>query len=191
MSTFQAAVLLLFNSARDESMTAREILDASGVEDGECRRTLQSLACGKHRRVDQDAERQGRGGHGRVHGQRRVHRAFVPDKSQLHPAARDGNGRRETNEKVFQDRQYQIDACLVRVMKTRKSLTHQSPVGGARSRRSAVRGREEAHREPHRARVPRARQERPADVQLPRVRRRETRRSPRRNRESRRTTHLA
>ena len=34
----------------------------------------------------------------------------------------------ETNEKVFQDRQYQIDACLVRVMKTRKSLAHQSLV---------------------------------------------------------------
>ncbi len=29
-----------------------------------------------------------------------------------------------TNEKVFQDRQYQVDAAIVRVMKTRKSLLH-------------------------------------------------------------------
>jgi cullin-4 len=31
----------------------------------------------------------------------------------------------KTTENVFQDRQYQVDACLVRVMKTRKTLTHQ------------------------------------------------------------------
>jgi hypothetical protein len=31
----------------------------------------------------------------------------------------------KTTEDVFQDRQYQVDACIVRVMKTRKMLTHQ------------------------------------------------------------------
>ena len=29
-----------------------------------------------------------------------------------------------TNEKVWESRQYQIDACLVRMMKTRKTLKH-------------------------------------------------------------------
>ena len=29
-----------------------------------------------------------------------------------------------TEERVFQDRQYQIDAAIVRIMKMRKSLTH-------------------------------------------------------------------
>ncbi len=29
-----------------------------------------------------------------------------------------------TNEKVFQDRQYHIDAAIVRIMKTRKQLSH-------------------------------------------------------------------
>lgn len=29
-----------------------------------------------------------------------------------------------TQERVFQDRQYQIDAAIVRIMKMRKSLTH-------------------------------------------------------------------
>ena len=176
-STFQAAVLLLFNSARDESMTAREILDASGVEDGECRRTLQSLACGKHRVLTKTPK-------GRDVADTdvfTVNAAFTErlfrikvNSIQLRETETDAA---ETNEKVFQDRQYQIDACLVRVMKTRKSLTHQSlVVGDVRADRvpGEARGREEAHREPHRARVPRARQERPADVQLPRVRRRET-----------------
>ena len=31
----------------------------------------------------------------------------------------------QTTERVFQDRQYQIDAAIVRTMKARKSLTHQ------------------------------------------------------------------
>ena len=34
-----------------------------------------------------------------------------------------------TNERVFQDRQYQIDAAIVRVMKTRKTLSHQARSG--------------------------------------------------------------
>ena len=29
-----------------------------------------------------------------------------------------------TTERVFQDRQYQVDAAIVRIMKTRKTLTH-------------------------------------------------------------------
>ena len=33
-------------------------------------------------------------------------------------------GRRQTTERVFQDRQYQIDAAIVRTMKARKTLTH-------------------------------------------------------------------
>ena len=127
-STFQAAVLLLFNSARDESMTAREILDASGLEDGECRRTLQSLACGKHRVLTKTPK-------GRDVADTdvfTVNAAFTDrlvrvkiNSIQLRETEADAA---ETNEKVFQDRQYQIDACLVRVMKTRKSLAHQSLV---------------------------------------------------------------
>ena len=128
MSTFQAAVLLLFNSARDESMTAREILDASGMEDGECRRTLQSLACSKHRVLTKTPK-------GRDVADTdvfTVNAAFTErlfrvkiNSIQLRETEADAA---ETNEKVFQDRQYQIDACLVRVMKTRKSLAHQSLV---------------------------------------------------------------
>ena len=31
---------------------------------------------------------------------------------------------KDTEERVFQDRQYQIDAAIVRIMKMRKSLSH-------------------------------------------------------------------
>ncbi|MPC15121.1 Cullin-4B [Portunus trituberculatus] len=53
-------------------------------QDGELRRTLQSLACGKARSEEQQ----------------------------------------QTEERVFQDRQYQIDAAIVRIMKMRKVLPH-------------------------------------------------------------------
>lgn len=44
---FQALVLILFNDADDLSL--EEIKAATNIEDGELRRTLQSLACGKAR----------------------------------------------------------------------------------------------------------------------------------------------
>ena len=47
-----------------------------------------------------------------------------------------------TNERVIQDRQYQIDAAIVRIMKTRKTLSHQLLVRGSgrRCARSSGRG---------------------------------------------------
>ena len=43
----QTVVLMLFNDA--ESLSFPDIKEASGIEDGELRRTLQSLALGKTR----------------------------------------------------------------------------------------------------------------------------------------------
>ena len=125
-STFQAAVLLLFNER--DTMTASEIMRATNMEDGECRRTLQSLACGKTRVLlktprgrevaDDDAFAVNAGFAERLF---RVKINSIQMKETEEENA-------ETNEKVAQDRQYQIDACLVRVMKTRKSLAHQALV---------------------------------------------------------------
>lgn len=43
----QAVVLMLFNDA--DKLSFQDIKDATGIEDKELRRTLQSLACGKVR----------------------------------------------------------------------------------------------------------------------------------------------
>ena len=43
----QAVVLMLFNDV--DSLSLTDIRDASGIEDKELRRTLQSLACGRIR----------------------------------------------------------------------------------------------------------------------------------------------
>jgi hypothetical protein len=47
VSLFQALVLILFNEA--DNLSFEEIKAATNIEDGELRRTLQSLACGKAR----------------------------------------------------------------------------------------------------------------------------------------------
>ena len=47
VSLFQAVVLLLFNDS--DTLTLADLRDATGLEEKELRRTLQSLACGKAR----------------------------------------------------------------------------------------------------------------------------------------------
>ena len=48
----QAVVLMLFNDV--DSLSLTDIREASGIEDKELRRTLQSLACGKIRVLNKD-----------------------------------------------------------------------------------------------------------------------------------------
>ena len=127
VSLFQAVVCLLFNDA--ESLSFEEIKSAVGVEDKELRRTLQSLACGKVRVLTKEPK--GRdvedGDVFRVNEgfNEKLYRVKV-NSIQMKETAEENKA---TNERVFQDRQYQIDAAIVRVMKTRKTLSHQLLVG--------------------------------------------------------------
>lgn len=98
---------------------------AAGIEDKELRRTLQSLACGKIRVLSKEPK--GRDVEdGDVFSvnegfNERLHRIKV-NSIQLKETVEENA---MTNERVFQDRQYQIDAAIVRIMKTRKTLSHQ------------------------------------------------------------------
>ncbi|KAJ6936659.1 hypothetical protein NC652_011382 [Populus alba x Populus x berolinensis] len=115
-------VLMLFNDA--EKLSFQDIKDSTGIEDKELRRTLQSLACGKVRvlqklpkgRDVEDAD------------------SFVFNEGFAAPLYRirvnaiqmkeTVEENTSTTERVFQDRQYQVDAAIVRIMKTRKVLSH-------------------------------------------------------------------
>ena len=126
VSLFQAVVCLLFNGAgADGRLTFEEIRAASGIEDKELRRTLQSLACGKVRVLVKEPK--GRdvedGDSFSINEQfnERLYRVKV-NSIQLKETKEENAA---TNERVFQDRQYQIDAAIVRIMKTRKTLSHQ------------------------------------------------------------------
>ncbi|KAF5944098.1 hypothetical protein HYC85_018175 [Camellia sinensis] len=118
VSLFQTVVLMLFNDV--QKLSFQDIKDSTGIEDKELRRTLQSLACGKIRvlqkspkgkEVDDDD-------------------SFVFNEEFAAPLYRlkvnaiqmkeTVEENTSTTERVFQDRQYQIDAAIVRIMKTRK-----------------------------------------------------------------------
>lgn len=122
VSLFQALVLLLFNDG--DNISFEDIKTSTNIEEGELRRTLQSLACGKARvlvktprgREVDDAD----------------HFAFNADftnklfriKINQIQMKETSEEQKATEERVFQDRQYQIDAAIVRVMKMRKALSH-------------------------------------------------------------------
>ncbi|CAB3241123.1 unnamed protein product [Arctia plantaginis] len=122
VSLFQALVLLLFNDG--DNLSFEDIKTSTNIEEGELRRTLQSLACGKAR-VLSKAPR-GR----EVHDD--DHFAFNGDftnklfriKINQIQMKETSEEQKATEERVFQDRQYQIDAAIVRVMKMRKALSH-------------------------------------------------------------------
>ncbi|GMJ14199.1 cullin4 [Hibiscus trionum] len=122
VSLFQTVVLMLFNDA--EKLSFQDIKESTAIEDKELRRTLQSLACGKVRVLQKSPK-------GR---DVRDDDSFVFNDGFSAPLYRikvnaiqmkeTAEEKTSTTERVFQDRQYQIDAAIVRIMKTRKVLSH-------------------------------------------------------------------
>ncbi|KAI4312356.1 hypothetical protein MLD38_037173 [Melastoma candidum] len=122
VSLFQTVVLMLFNDA--EKLSFQDIKESTGIEDKELRRTLQSLACGKQRVLLKSPK-------GRDVEDEDVfefNEAFTAPLYRLKVNAIQMKETVEENtsttERVFQDRQYQVDAAIVRIMKTRKVLSH-------------------------------------------------------------------
>ncbi|PIA41621.1 hypothetical protein AQUCO_02200213v1 [Aquilegia coerulea] len=105
-------------------LTFQDIKDSTGIEDKELRRTLQSLACGKvrvllkipkGREVDDNDYFLFNDDFNAP-----LYRIKV-NAIQLKETVEENTS---TTERVFQDRQYQVDAAIVRIMKTRKVLSH-------------------------------------------------------------------
>lgn len=122
VSLFQTVVLMLFNDT--QRLSLQDIKDATGIEDKELRRTLQSLACGKVRVL----QKQPKGRDVEDEDQFVFNDDFNAPLFRIKVNAIQMKETVEENasttERVFQDRQYQIDAAIVRIMKTRKVLSH-------------------------------------------------------------------
>ncbi|XP_062522147.1 cullin-4A-like isoform X2 [Corticium candelabrum] len=122
VSLFQALVLLLFNDGTEFGFA--DILQATGIEEWELCRTLQSLACGKARVLKKTPK----GKDVQTADQFTVyedfrHKLFRIKINQIQMKETPEENT-TTTENVFQDRQYQIDAAIVRIMKTRRTLQH-------------------------------------------------------------------
>ncbi|CAE1256582.1 CUL4 [Acanthosepion pharaonis] len=122
VSLFQTLCFLLFNDG--DEFTFEDIKQATAIEDSELRRTLQSLACGKARVLHKVPK-----GRDVVDGDKFVfnddfkHKLFRIKINQIQMKETQEENT-STTERVFQDRQYQVDAAIVRIMKTRKTLSH-------------------------------------------------------------------
>lgn len=93
-------------------------------EDSELRRTLQSLACGKARVLIKSPKgKEVEDGDKFIFNGDFKHKLFRIKINQIQ-MKETVEEQVSTTERVFQDRQYQIDAAIVRIMKMRKTLGH-------------------------------------------------------------------
>lgn len=122
VSLFQTLVLLMFNEG--DGFSFEEIKMATGIEDSELRRTLQSLACGKARVLIKSPKgKEVEDGDKFIFNADFKHKLFRIKINQIQ-MKETVEEQVSTTERVFQDRQYQIDAAIVRIMKMRKTLGH-------------------------------------------------------------------
>ncbi|KAK3357143.1 Cullin family-domain-containing protein [Lasiosphaeria hispida] len=130
VSAFQAVVLVLFNevegpgTAIDGVLSYEQIAQATGLPGPELERTLQSLACGKVRVLAKHP----RGRDVKHTDTFTVNRTFTDPKYrvkinqiQLRETKEEN---KETHERVAADRQFETQAAIVRIMKSRKVMTH-------------------------------------------------------------------
>ncbi|XP_044764848.1 cullin-4A [Coccinella septempunctata] len=122
VSLFQTLVILLFNKYDELSFDYIKVV--TNIEDGELRRTLQSLACGKARvLVKIPKGREVEDNDKFKFNNEFVNKLFRIKINQIQ-MKETSEEQKATEERVFQDRQYQIDAAIVRIMKMRKTLSH-------------------------------------------------------------------
>lgn len=122
ISLFQAVILLLFNT--NSKLLFKEIQDASGLEKNELERTIASLIGGKAKvLIKIPKKRQMKHDDYFLINEEFTDKLFrlKINQIQLQDTPEEDQ---ETQDKVVADRQLQIDAAIVRIMKTSKTLEH-------------------------------------------------------------------
>ena len=125
VSSFQAIVLLLFNNLPPtDHLPYARIKAESGLSDAEAKRTLQSLACAKLRPLTKHP----RGREINDTDTFSVNLDFSHERYRVKINAiqlkETQEENKETHERVAADRQYETQAAIVRIMKSRKTIGH-------------------------------------------------------------------
>ncbi|KAJ9629728.1 hypothetical protein H2203_002109 [Taxawa tesnikishii (nom. ined.)] len=126
VSSFQAIILLLFNnlSSPDAHLSYEHIKTESGLPEREVKRTLQSLACAKLRPLTKHP----RGRDINDDDTFTVNQTFSHEKYRIKinqvqlKETKEEN--KETHERVAADRNFECQAAVVRIMKSRKTIGH-------------------------------------------------------------------
>ncbi|TPX49800.1 hypothetical protein SeMB42_g00608 [Synchytrium endobioticum] len=122
VSLFQTVVLLLFNS--NTRLFFSDIQSQTRVESKELARTLQSLACGKVRVLTKLPKGRDVDPNDAFEFNDTFENPLYRIKVNAIQTKETVEEQKRTEEGVFQDRQYQVDAAIVRIMKMRKALSH-------------------------------------------------------------------
>ncbi|KAJ2872786.1 Cullin-4A [Coemansia aciculifera] len=122
LTIVQGTVLLLFSES--DELSYKQIQENTGLEDVELMRTLQSLACGKHRVLVKEPKGRDVAGTDVF----TFNASFTSTQSRikigqilLKEAEKES---KEVEEHIQLDRMYQVDAAIVRILKARKRADH-------------------------------------------------------------------
>ncbi|ORZ12473.1 ubiquitin-protein ligase, cullin 4 [Lobosporangium transversale] len=124
LSLFQAIILLLFNDVDESHLSYKEIKQLSNIDPKELDRTLQSLACGKYRVLVKHPKSKDVSETDEFSFNKDFTASLTRIKINAIQLKETQEENASTNERIFQDRQFQVDAAIVRIMKTRKQLSH-------------------------------------------------------------------
>eukprot|EP01111_Echinosteliopsis_oligospora_P008697 TRINITY_DN2462_c0_g1_i1.p1 TRINITY_DN2462_c0_g1~~TRINITY_DN2462_c0_g1_i1.p1 ORF type:complete len:745 (-),score=221.56 TRINITY_DN2462_c0_g1_i1:110-2344(-) len=125
VTTYQMVILLLFNDSA--KLTFKEIAEATGIPHNDLKRNLLALTSIKNKILDKEASASSS-------SSKEENEAYVFNskfKSKLFkvkvvalPQKETAVEEKETRQKVNEDREHQIEAAIVRIMKARKSMEH-------------------------------------------------------------------
>ncbi|KAJ7593081.1 Cullin-domain-containing protein [Mycena floridula] len=126
VATFALVILLLFEDLEDDGfLTYEEIKTGTNIEDAELQRHLQSLACAKFKILKKHPP--GREVDPKDSFSFNADFTSTLQKikiSTISSKVESNEERKETNDRVDEERRHQIEACIVRIMKDRKHMTH-------------------------------------------------------------------
>ncbi|KAL1875600.1 hypothetical protein Plec18167_005536 [Paecilomyces lecythidis] len=125
VSSFQAIVLLLFNDVPEgETLSYPQIQEATGLSDPELKRTLQSLACAKYRVLSKKPKGKEIDPTDIFAYNTNFSDAKMRIKINQIQLKETKEENKTTHERVAADRHYETQAAIVRIMKSRKIITH-------------------------------------------------------------------
>jgi len=123
VSTYQMCVLLLFNAA--DCISYADIATATKIPPPDLKRALQSLACGKFRILTKEPKGRDVDEGDAFHFNAGFTSKQLKFKVGTVSAQRESEAEKlETRQKVDEDRKPQIEAAIVRTMKSRKEMEH-------------------------------------------------------------------
>ena len=125
VSTFQMCILLLFN--KSDIISYKTIQDQTNIAADDLKRNLMALTCGKHKILLKSDSKSKKIEESDKFAFNKSFKSKLYRFKLMVVAGRDAQvdpQSSETRQKVDEERKAQIDACIVRIMKSRKKMDH-------------------------------------------------------------------